>query len=209
MIRFGTILQRNYPELAVGVDGYWWRKRMVEEGFASSNQIDWRLDRIPFNAISPGTLFISQMDVYGETITTHFMRRDGTRLPLNDHLGQVLRDYLILLTDAIENHNHKIANSNFPLVTIRNEEPTAFIVEKIRGYQANSHNLQAHLRVFKGTWEANKSMCPATYRGYQNGPAQWVDEAIAANDAAIADATSKVDTHGLRMRQQASEEAKP
>ena len=62
------------------------------------------------------------------------------------------------------------------------------------------------MRLFKGTWEANKSMFPLTFRGYQNGPAQWVDKAIAANQAAVAHATAKVDAHKLRMRQLAIEE---
>ena len=51
--QFGTILQRNFAEMAIGDDGYWWRKRMTEVGFASSNQVEWRLDRIPFNPSSP------------------------------------------------------------------------------------------------------------------------------------------------------------
>ena len=78
---------------------------MTEIGFASPNQVEWRLDRIPFNPSSPGTLFISPMDLNGTTIPTHYTRRDGTRLLLNDHLGQVLRDYPILLTKAMKHHN--------------------------------------------------------------------------------------------------------
>ena len=46
--QFGTIIQRNYPPLSTTDEGYWWRRKMVEEGFASPTQADWELDRIPF-----------------------------------------------------------------------------------------------------------------------------------------------------------------
>ena len=97
---YGTILQRNFAPMAEGNPGYWWRKRMIELGFASTNQIEWRLDRIPFTPTSPGTMFISRMNENGATAPTHYTRLDGTTLQLNDHLGLVLRDYLLLLTEA-------------------------------------------------------------------------------------------------------------
>ena len=73
---------------------------MIELGFASTNQIEWRLDLIPFTPTSPGTMFISPMNENGATAPMHYTRLDGTTLQLNDHLGLVLRDYLLLLTEA-------------------------------------------------------------------------------------------------------------
>ena len=73
---------------------------MTELGFASTNQVEWRLDRVPFMPTSPGTMFISPMNQNGATNPTHYTRLDGTTLQLNDHLGLVLRDYLLLLTEA-------------------------------------------------------------------------------------------------------------
>ena len=58
---------------------------------------------------------------------------------LNDHLGRVLRDYLMLLTEAMRFHNQRIANSTFPLSTVRQGESTTHILDRNRRYQGNSH----------------------------------------------------------------------
>ena len=84
---YGTILQRDFAPLIEGNQGYWWCKRMIELGFASANQIKWRLGRIPFIPTSPGTVFISPISANGSTAPSHYTRPDGTRLQLNDHLG--------------------------------------------------------------------------------------------------------------------------
>ena len=132
--QFGTIIQRNYPPLSTTDEGYWWCRKMVEEGFVSPTQANWELDRIPFLCPAPGALFISKTNTNGETSPTHVTRRNGTVLPLNDHLGQGLRDYIILLVNVPKAHNLKIINSTFPLSTIRRGEPVADIVDKIRGH---------------------------------------------------------------------------
>ena len=98
-------------------------------------------------------------------------------------------------------HNQKIANSTFPLSTLRQGESTNYLLDRIRTYQGNSHTLQGQLRMFKATWEVNKGLCPPNFRGYKDGPAQWVDDIIAANDAAVTQATTKIDAHSQRLRQ--------
>ena len=177
---------------------------MCELGFASPKQISWRLDLIPFNPECPGTLFISPLNNNGSTSPPTFLRQDGTRLLLNDHLGGVLREHLWLLTEAMRFHNQRIAKSTFPLSTLQQGESTAHILDRIRRYQGNSHKLQAQMRMFKATWEANKSLHPPAnnaFSCYNNDPVQWVDEVIAANDLVVDQATAKIDTHSQRIRQ--------
>jgi hypothetical protein len=101
-------------------------------------------------------------------------------------------------------HNQKIANSTFPLSTLRQGESTNYLLDRIRKYQADSHTLQGQLTMFKATWEANKGLCPPSngnFRGYEDGLAQWVDDIIVANDTAVAQATNKIDAHSQRIRQ--------
>ena len=93
---YGTILLRNFAPMVEGDLGYWWRMRMIELGFTSTNQIEWRLDRIPFTPTSPGIMFISPINENGSTAPTHYTRLEAMRY-----------------------HNQKIANSTFPLSTIR------------------------------------------------------------------------------------------
>ena len=101
-------------------------------------------------------------------------------------------------------HNQKIANSTFPLSTLRQGESTNYLLDRIRKYQADSHTLQGQLTMFKATWEANKGLCPpsnSNFRGYEDGLAQWVDDIIVANDTAVAQATNKIDADSQRIRQ--------
>ena len=44
------------------------------------------------------------------------------------------------------------------------------------------HTLQHQLRTFKRVWVTNKPLLPSL-RCYADGPAQWVDEVLAANKA--------------------------
>ena len=60
------------------------------------------------------------------------------------------------------------------------------------------------MRMFKATWEANRGLHPpanGNFSCYKDGPVQWVDDIIAAKDAAVAHATTKIDAHSQRIRQ--------
>jgi hypothetical protein len=132
----------------------------AEVNFASSEQIPWRFELILFDPESQTTLFLSQTNARGSTTPTHFTKSDGVRLILNEHLGNLLRDYLRLLTEAMRLHNLKITNSMSPLSTMQQGDSAVQIQARIRGHLNNSHTLQSQMGTFKETWKTNRALNP-------------------------------------------------
>ena len=92
-------------------EGFWWRKGMVEDGFITPIQLGKRYDPIPADPDSPKTLFISPR--HRQLIDLV----DGSRMPMNKYLGNLLREYMLLIAEALRLHNNKIDNIKFPLPT--------------------------------------------------------------------------------------------
>ena len=148
--KYSTFLQRTYPNMSENQQGFWWRKRMQEVGFASYEQVAMGYDRIPCKPDSAHTLFISPRNTRGVTNPVEIVLQDGTRVPLNKHLGNLLREYIGLLAEAMRLHNILIANSTFPLLTARPGDNGSVIRAKIRQHLDDSHTLQAQMRISKG-----------------------------------------------------------
>ena len=108
---YGTLIQRDFPAILETDEGYWWRKNMTEAGFVAPIQAGKRYDRIPANPDSPNTLFISPQP------GLHVPVVGGSRVPINEYLGNLLKEYMLLLIEALRLHNNKIENSTLPLLT--------------------------------------------------------------------------------------------
>ena len=115
----GESCNRTNPDLADGEDGFWWGNRMPELGFTRADQICKGYKRIPCNPDSAHTLFISPINKSGETTPRKVTMPHGRRVPLNQHLGNLLKEYIVLLMEAMRLHNILINNSTFLLSTAR------------------------------------------------------------------------------------------
>ena len=71
---------------------------------------------------------------------------------------------------------------------------------QVTRYSLNSNLLRAQLRMFKQVWMTNRDLHPKL-RSYAPGPAQWVDEVIAANEGAVLQATTMINEFDIRTRQ--------
>ena len=64
-------------------------------------------------------------------------------------------------------------------------------------YSLNSNSLQSLLSTFKAVWMTNRALHP-DLRSYADGPARWMDEVIAANEATIL--LAKINEFNIRTR---------
>ena len=174
-------------------EGYWWHKRMTEEGFVTPVQGRKGYDRIPANPDSPSNLFFSPR---GRILIPVL---DGLSVPASEYLGNLLKEYMLLLIEALRHHNNKIESSTFPIL-VPTGDCGASTKAQIMRYVVNSDSLWAHLRTFKAMWETNRDLNPEL-RSYAAGPAQWVDEVITTKEETILQATTKINEFDIRTRQ--------
>ena len=88
-VKYVTFLERTYPNLSENQQGFWWRKRMQEVGFATYEQVAMGYDRIICNPDSTHTLFISQRNTKGVTNPAEIVLQDGSRVPLTNSSGNI------------------------------------------------------------------------------------------------------------------------
>ena len=67
---------------------------MRKIGFTINDQVAREYDWIPWIPESAHTLFISPKNYRGETNPLDVALPNRTRIPLNKHLGKLLRDYI-------------------------------------------------------------------------------------------------------------------
>ena len=136
---YGTFERRQFPLLAENAMGYWWRKQLTQPGIASTTQAQKGYDRIPFDPVSPNTLFIT-----GKTNRCVNVRDLG-RITLNEYLGMCLKEYILLLIEIFYLHNRKIETSTFPLM-LRQTDNGAAIKSRIAQHLADSDSIRGQLR---------------------------------------------------------------
>ena len=85
---YGTFNQREFPQMTENSEGYWWRKRLTEAGIVSTTQSEKRYNRIPYDPISPHTLFLTGRERQQVAVTGR------GRMPLNEYLGMCLKEYI-------------------------------------------------------------------------------------------------------------------
>ena len=164
---------------------------MTQEGFVSKGQREKRYDGIPLRLEAPGLLFRTTQDA-------HFHLQDGSRVPLNQHLGNLLREYIQLLILALDNQSQRVDNRVFPLCSA-DQEYIAAAKQEVRDCIEECETLQQQLRTFKGVWVANKAGFPS-HDCYSDSPAQWVDTPLHDNQA-IVRARKNIDKHNMRQRE--------
>ena len=86
----------------------------------------------------------------------------------NKHLGDLLREYIMLPAESMRLHNLLIANSTFLLSTTRPKDNGVEIQSMIRKHLQDSHTLQSKMRIFQGVWEANRAQI-SNFRCYSQG----------------------------------------
>ena len=80
---------------------------------------------------------------------------DGSSIPFNAYLGDLLRKNIEFLVEAMTDHNLRIANCTFLLMTTNPRRGGTEIKSKIMKILDDSYSLRQHMTTFKGTWEAN------------------------------------------------------
>ena len=153
-------------------------------------QADKRYDRIPAKS---NTLFVSPQPALFVSVV------GGARVPINKYLGNLLKEYMLLLIEALRLHKNKMENSTFPFLTHTGDGGVS-IKAWVTRYSLNSNSLRAQLRMFKGVWMTNRDLNPELRR-YAPGPAQWVDEVIATNKESVLQATAMINEFDIRTRQ--------
>ena len=169
--KYGTFLKQTFLDLSENQQGFRWRRRMQEVGCATDDQVAKGYERIPCNPDSAHTLFLSPRNTRGATNPANIMLRDGTRVSLNKHLGNLLMEYIGLLVEALRLHNILITNSTFPLLTARPGDNWSSIQARIRQRLEDSHTLQAQMRICKGALKSNRAQF-TTLGCYSEGPTQ-------------------------------------
>ena len=172
---------------------------MPELGFARKDQICKVYKMIPCNLDSAHTLFISPTNNSGETAPKEVTMPDGQRLPRNQHLGNLFKEYIVLL-EAMRLYNILINNSTFPLLNARPGDNRAVINTKIRKQLDTSHTLQAQMKLFKRAWEGNGARL-SEYGGYAACGAQRMDDGITRNNTNIEQAMKMINDFDLKVRQ--------
>ena len=122
---------------------------------------------------------------------------DTQRVPLNQHFGDLLKEYIVVIVEVMRLHN--ILISTFPLLTARPGDNGTEIQTKIRKGLDSSHSLQAQMRLFKGAWEADRARLPP-WPCYETGPAQWIDDGITRNNTNSEQAMKMISDFTLKVR---------
>ena len=153
------------------------------------------LKKIPFNSESSYTLFTRPKDTGGNTNPEELTLGDRYKIPFIEHLGNLLRKYMEFLVEAMTDHNLKIANCTFPLMTANPKHGGTEIKSNIMKILDDSDSLRQQMRTFKGTWEANTIRSRwREWRCYEAGPAQWIYKVIKRNDENVKDKMKKIYT---------------
>ena len=128
---------------------------MNDQGLARQGQIEKGFQKIPFNPKSAHTLFTSPEFADGNTDPEEHTLGDGSSTPFKEYYGDLLRKYIEFLVEAMTDHNLRIANCTFPLMTTNPTRGGTKIKSKIMKILDDSDSLRQQMTTFKGTWEAN------------------------------------------------------
>ena len=128
---------------------------MRDQGLARRSQTEKGFGKIPFNPKSAHTLFTSPEVGDGNTDPEEQTLGDGSSIPFNEYLGDLLRKYIEFLVEAMTDQNLRIANCTFPLMTTNPTRGGTKIKYKIMKILDDSDSLRQQMMTFKGTWEAN------------------------------------------------------
>ena len=97
------------------------------------------------------TLFTSQEDESGNTDPKEKKLNDDSRIPLIEYLGNILRSYIKFLVEAMTDHNLRIVNSTFPLMTANPKHGGLKLKAQIMKVLDASILLRQQMRAFKGS----------------------------------------------------------
>ena len=137
---------------------------MPQEGFVTDIQRQKRFDGIPLHPESPSLLFMT-------TSARHILLQDGSRVHPNQHLGNLLREYILLLIQTLDKQPEKVDNSVFPLRSVSQGDTGASANQEVQNRIEECYTLQQQLWTFKGVWVTNKSsLGPCDC--YSDGPAE-------------------------------------
>ena len=128
---------------------------MRDQGLARRGQIEKGFEKIPFNPKSAHTLFTSPEVTDGNTDPEEQTLGDGSSIPFSEYLGDLLRKYIEFLVEAMTDHNLRIANCTFPLMTTNPRRGDTKIKSMIMKILDDSDSLRQQMTTLKGTWEAN------------------------------------------------------
>ena len=135
---------------------------MTQAGFVTNLQRQKRYDRVPFDPEALGLLFMN-------TSTRHILLQDGSRVHSNHHLGNLLREYILLFIQTLDKQTEKVNNSVFPLRSVSQGVTGASAKQEVRNHIEECNTLQQQLWMFKGVWVTNKSGL-GPYNCYSDGP---------------------------------------
>ena len=166
---------------------------MTQARFLTELQRQKRYDMIPFGPETLSLLFMTNS-------TRHIPLQDGSRVHPNQHLGNLLRDYILLLIQTLDKQTQRVDNSVFPLCSVSQGDTGASTKQEVQNRIEECDTLQQQLRTFKGVWVTNESGL-GTYDCYSDGPAQWVDTALQNNNQTIIRAQGKINEQDRRLRQ--------
>ena len=149
-------------------------------------------ERISFNSEAPGFLFL-------RPDSKSILLEDRNRMPMNQHLGNLLTEYLLLTAYSLRHQTGKIESSVFPLVSIRQPDGGTTAKQLVRKRITDCDTLHHQLRTFKEVCVTNMVLL-ATFSCYSKSPAQWVYAVLRANKDAILLAQKNIDEHEHRIR---------